>query len=109
MESYGDLNIWKYFLPSCYKGFNDEPKGFFTVYREVFENLKAQEERAFYDEDEKNDEGEYVKPPGFGDSKTTPERVADFYSFWENFSTYKSFSWADKYNPGDGENRFVRR
>ncbi len=36
--------------------------------------------------------------PGFGDSSTDPSLVNDFYVKWENFVSYKNFSWADKYN-----------
>jgi DnaJ family protein A protein 5 len=41
--SYG-FNIWPLFSANCYKGFNDEKDGFYTVYREAFEKLKYEEE-----------------------------------------------------------------
>ncbi len=56
------------------------------------------------DEDE-----DYVKAPGFGDSKTNDEQVAQFYRHWESFHTYKRFMWADEYDSRDAENRWVRR
>jgi DnaJ family protein A protein 5 len=34
--------------------------------------------------------------------------VHEFYQKWENFSSYKNFSWADQYRV-DEENRFVKR
>jgi hypothetical protein len=42
--------------------------------------------------------GDFVKAPGFGDSKTSLDVVADFYRYWENFITYKRFYWADIYS-----------
>ena len=43
-EAWGDIKIHKYQSDSCYKGFLDDSKGFFTVYRELFEKLKFLEE-----------------------------------------------------------------
>jgi hypothetical protein len=36
-SSYNDdsLDVYPYFSPSCYKGFGDDPKGFYGVYAEV--------------------------------------------------------------------------
>lgn len=36
-SSYNDdsLDVFPYFTPSCYKGFGDDPKGFYGVYAEV--------------------------------------------------------------------------
>lgn len=36
-SSYNDdsLDVYPYFSPSCYKGFGDEPPGFYGVYSEV--------------------------------------------------------------------------
>lgn len=38
---------------------------------------------------------EFVKYPGFGDSKTNPIQVHDFYSKWRIFESHKHFKWAD--------------
>lgn len=36
-SSYNDdsLDVYPYFSPSCYKGFGDDPQGFYGVYTEV--------------------------------------------------------------------------
>lgn len=47
--------------------------------------------------------------PGFGDSKSSLTLVELFYTKWDNFTSYRSFSWTDKYNPNEAENRYVKR
>ena len=42
-----ELNLFKYFSPSCYKGFGDDDKGFYSVYREVFNTLLVEESNYF--------------------------------------------------------------
>lgn len=118
IQTFG-FNIWQFFSSCCYDSFTDGPEGFYTVYRNVFEKLKSEEEDAFNykqenDSDDDDDEDkevvrEFVKPPGFGDSKTSIDAVLEFYNFWSNFSTYKSFSWADTYDAREAPNRYVRR
>lgn len=66
------------------------------------------EEKAFENNNEETNET-YFKPPGFGDSKTNGEKVHEFYEWWENFTTYQTFAFAEKYNPNQAENRQVRR
>lgn len=110
------VNIWKYFTPSCYHGFGDDEKGFYAVYRNLFEIIKGQEERAKDDQSDSEDD-EPLKntyksgkeAPGFGDSKTSYEKVEDFYKYWENFTTIKRFRWADQYNETQAPNRQVKR
>ena len=33
--------------------------------------------------------------------------MSAFYAFWQNFTTCKDFSWADKHNPASATNRKV--
>ena len=33
------VDVFQYFTTSCFSGYNDEEKGFYTVYREVFNTL----------------------------------------------------------------------
>ena len=47
-ELWGDIKINKYLQDSCYKGFNDDAKSFFSVYRDLFEKLKCLEEEVAY-------------------------------------------------------------
>eukprot|EP00828_Plagiopyla_frontata_P041112 TRINITY_DN5766_c0_g1_i1.p2 TRINITY_DN5766_c0_g1~~TRINITY_DN5766_c0_g1_i1.p2 ORF type:complete len:235 (-),score=67.72 TRINITY_DN5766_c0_g1_i1:20-724(-) len=104
------FNIWKYFNTSCYTGYDDNKENnFYAVYREVFEKLKWVEQQSFFENQEENDNEQFEKPPGFGDSNTAGEIIGDFYDFWLSFSTCQNFGWADVYNPKEAENRQVRR
>ena len=35
------LDVFQYFTSSCYSGFGDDDKGFYAVYREVFNTLAS--------------------------------------------------------------------
>lgn len=95
------LDVFPYFTPSCYKGFGDDPQGFYGVYSEVFSKLAA-EETDFLDDPE-----EVNKIPKFGNSSTPYEEVHEFYAHWMSFSTAKSFVWLDQYEISQGDNRRV--
>ena len=45
----------------------------------------------------------------FGDADYTKEEVYAFYKCWTDFSTIKSFTYVDKFNPNDAPNRRVKR
>jgi DnaJ family protein A protein 5 len=87
------FNIWKYFSTNCYAGFEDDEGGFFAAYRTVFELIKAEEQRAFQRGEEQDHE--FRKMCGFGNSATPLAEVDRFYTEWENFNSYKSFKWVD--------------
>ncbi|GMR37326.1 hypothetical protein PMAYCL1PPCAC_07521, partial [Pristionchus mayeri] len=103
-ENYKDdsMDLLKYHC-KCWDGFGDDKKGFFAVYREVFENL-TEEDRDFHD-DAKN--GNY---PQFGDSTSDPEEiVTKFYGFWSSFCTVRSFTWLEEYDIRQAPNRPTMR
>ncbi|XP_022114174.2 dnaJ homolog subfamily C member 21 [Pieris rapae] len=102
-SSYNDdsLDVYPYFSPSCYKGFADDPQGFYGVYTEVFSKL-ASEETDFLDDPE-----DLAKIPKFGNSNTPYEDVHEFYAYWMAFSTNKSYVWLDQYEISQGDNRRV--
>ncbi|KAL4707595.1 hypothetical protein ACJJTC_001640 [Scirpophaga incertulas] len=102
-SSYNDdsLDVYPYFSPSCYKGFGDDPQGFYAVYSEVFTKL-ATEETDYLDDPE-----DVLKIPTFGNSATPYEDVHEFYSYWMAFSTNKSYVWLDQYEIQQGDNRRV--
>jgi DnaJ family protein A protein 5 len=94
--------LFEYFQP-CFKDFGDDPKGFYSVYREVFDRL-AMEEFPYLDEDEEKNF------PTFGQSDSSYDMVvAPFYDFWTNFNTSRTFAWLDKWNLRDGPNRATVR
>ena len=81
-----------YFSASAFSGLDDSPAGFYTVYRNLFEELARQEE-AYADAD-----GGFSGPipsTTFGSSKADSRVVKEFYNFWLSFSTRMSFAWSD--------------
>lgn len=90
------LNVYQYFTASCYSGFTDDDEGFYTVFRNVFEQL-ASEEVEYLDS-----AAEFEAIPRFGDSKSDYEEVvSSFYAFWQSFCTKKSKLDISSYIPPD--------
>ncbi|XP_076391707.1 dnaJ homolog subfamily C member 21 [Megachile rotundata] len=105
-ENYKDdsIDLFQYFSTSCFKGYGDDEKGFYTVYRNVFEKLVT-EDADFMKEGDSDEE-----VPGFGDSQSSYEDVVhNFYAYWQSYSTKKSFTWLDPYDVREARNRRVAR
>ncbi|XP_076751906.1 dnaJ homolog subfamily C member 21 [Xylocopa sonorina] len=105
-EDYKDdsIDLFQYFSTTCFKGYGDDEKGFYTVYRTVFEKLAA-EDLEFSKEGDSDEE-----VPGFGDSKSSYEEVVhNFYAYWQSYSTKRSFAWLDPYDIRGAPNRRVVR
>lgn len=105
-EHYEDnsLNVFQYFNTNCFSGYNDEEKGFYAVYKEVFRVI-AEEDYTFMDDKEEDNEH-----PEFGDSQSSYEEVvASFYGFWESYCTAKSYVWVEKYDTREAPDRRCRR
>ncbi|KAI9275702.1 hypothetical protein BDA99DRAFT_457379 [Phascolomyces articulosus] len=111
-------DLMRYFSMSEVRGFGDDDKGYFSVYRKLFEKLCDEEESA-YNCDPPDDGEMFTRYPMFGNSKTHfadndgyrgyGAYARDFYAAWMNFSSVKSFQWMDKWRLKDAPNRFVRR
>jgi DnaJ family protein A protein 5 len=101
------VNVWKYFNSTCYTGHSDDsPKGFYTVYREVFNDISQRES----DKSKSDPTLKYATATlGFGDSTTPIAEVLKFYAEWENFASKLNFAWADTYHTVDAPNRATRR
>ncbi|CEL96951.1 unnamed protein product [Vitrella brassicaformis CCMP3155] len=97
------VDIWHYFTTTAYKGFGDDGSGFYSVYREVFANLAAEEE------DHLSDDEDELGAPSFGDSQSSWKDVAAFYTWWSNFVSKKPFGFADQYNLKEAPDRRYRR
>ncbi len=96
----GGIDLFPYFSSSCYKGFGDDDEGFYAVYRKVFETLEEEDE-------EFADDG--VEYPNFGDAASADEDWLEFYAFFLAYSTPRSYSWLDKYDTRQAENRRISR
>jgi len=98
------IDLFQYFSSSCYSGFGDDESGFYGVYNEVF-NILAKEDMDFID-----DEDSDFEIPGFGKSVDDYETVVGpFYAYWTSYNTPRSYTWLDKYDTRQGENRWVKR
>ncbi|EGI66052.1 PREDICTED: dnaJ homolog subfamily C member 21 [Acromyrmex echinatior] len=105
-EDYKDdsINLFPYFSLSCFKGYGDDEKGFYTIYRNVFEQLAAED--AEFAKDSESDE----EVPSFGDSQSSYEDlVGDFYAYWQSYSTKRSYAWLDPYDIREMRNRRILR
>lgn len=88
------LDVFQYFTTSCYDGFNDSnPKNFYKVYADVFNQI-ATEDIEYMDDNE-----DFESIPRFGDSKSDYEEVVEpFYTYFESYSTKKSYAWLFTHN-----------
>ncbi|KAJ8967417.1 hypothetical protein NQ314_002924 [Rhamnusium bicolor] len=93
------LDVFQYFTSTCFKGYGDDKDDFYTIYRKVFENI-AKEDMKFMDEKE-----EFCEIPSFGNSKSDYEKVSEFYAYWLNYSTKKSYVWLDPYDIREARDR----
>lgn len=98
------LDVFPYFTPSCFKGYGDDDKGFYSVYREVFKRIST-EDTEFMDDGDSD-----FEIPEFGTSKSDfKEVVQPFYAYWQDYATKKSYSWLDQYDIKDLPNRRVAK
>lgn len=94
------INLWQYFNASCYSDMDDTMTGFYTVYRDLFEQICASE---------KEHTGKDPGYPTFGNSTSPANEVYQFYQYWDNFVSGLNFAWVDKYNVLEAPNRDTRR
>uniref|UniRef100_A0A182RRC1 DnaJ homolog subfamily C member 21 n=1 Tax=Anopheles funestus TaxID=62324 RepID=A0A182RRC1_ANOFN len=96
------LDVFQYFTTSCYKGYGDEPGGFYAVYADIFDKL-ATEEVEFLDTEE-----EFETIPKFGNSQSDYETIVrTFYGYWEGFCTKKSYAWLNPHNVAEIRDRRI--
>jgi len=113
----------KFFSVNAYKGFDEGPKSFYTVYGKLFATLEEEEESAIIHDveslnrDEEIDEiftnfgGPHDKYEDLLSTKNGPMTTSlkDFYAKWTHFATRKSFRHMDKWKLSDAPDRRVRR
>uniref|UniRef100_H0WIN7 DnaJ homolog subfamily C member 21 n=2 Tax=Otolemur garnettii TaxID=30611 RepID=H0WIN7_OTOGA len=97
------LDLLHYFTVTCYSGYGDDEKGFYTVYRNVFEMIAKEELESILEEDVEDF-------PTFGDSQSDYDTVVHpFYAYWQSFCTQKNFSWKEEYDTRHASNRWEKR
>ncbi|KAK0133299.1 DnaJ subfamily C member 21 [Merluccius polli] len=100
------VDLLQYFTVTCYSGFGDDEKGFYTVYRGLFESIVKEEMEHSKEEEEEDDEGF----PSFGDSQSDYDTVVHlFYGYWQSFCTRKNFAWKEEYDTRQASNRWEKR
>lgn len=94
-----ELDLMKYFDASVFKGYGSDSEGFYAVYGWVFKKI--------YEEDDPyRDEEQLHISPDFGTADTLYEDgVKDFYNYWQNYCTLKSYVWHEKYDIRQAANR----
>lgn len=114
-------DLMRYFSISEFKGYQDTPKGFYNVFRSLFQKLADEEEEAYRNDPPEDEDDERANRvyPSFGNANTPyadadgylgyGAYVRDFYGTWANFTTCKSFIWMDKWRLSDAPTRIIRR
>ncbi|XP_056288546.1 dnaJ homolog subfamily C member 21 isoform X2 [Pseudoliparis swirei] len=99
------IDLLQYFTVTCYSGFGDDDKGFYTVYRNLFESIAVEEI-----EQGKVEEEEEEEFPPFGDSQSDYDSVVHmFYGYWQSFCTRKNFAWKEEFDTRQASNRWEKR
>ncbi|RVE65902.1 hypothetical protein OJAV_G00121370 [Oryzias javanicus] len=100
------IDLLQYFTVTCYSGYGDDEKGFYTVYRNLFESIVKEELEHGRMEDEEEEE----EFPSFGDSQSDYDTVVhEFYAHWQSFCTRKNFAWKEEYDTRQASNRWEKR
>ncbi|XP_041816167.1 dnaJ homolog subfamily C member 21 isoform X3 [Chelmon rostratus] len=100
------IDLLQYFTVTCYSGYGDDEKGFYTVYMNLFESIVKEEmEQSRVDDEEEEEEF-----PPFGDSQSDYDTVVHvFYGYWQSFCTRKNFAWKEEYDTRQASNRWEKR
>ncbi|EPQ11682.1 DnaJ like protein subfamily C member 21 [Myotis brandtii] len=97
------LDLLHFFTVTCYSGYGDDEKGFYAVYRNVFEMIAKEELESVLEEDAEDF-------PTFGDSQSDYDTVVHpFYAYWQSFCTQKNFAWKEEYDTRQASNRWEKR
>ncbi|XP_008422717.1 dnaJ homolog subfamily C member 21 isoform X2 [Poecilia reticulata] len=100
------IDLLQFFTVTCYSGYGDDEKGFYTVYRNLFESIVKEEMEHSRMDDEEEEEGF----PPFGDSQSDYDTVVHvFYAYWQSFCTRKNFAWKEEYDTRQASNRWEKR
>ncbi|KAJ6577242.1 hypothetical protein B0H19DRAFT_1019574 [Mycena capillaripes] len=98
-------HLSRFFDASIWTGVDDGENSFFTIYRNLFARLQA-EEALISD----------AAYPSFGyagwtwtPASKTSDGARTFYAAWTNFATAKDFAWSDQWNLTEAPDRRIRR
>ena len=105
MRPEDEIDLMPYFTSNAFRGFGDDPGGFYQTYGTLFAALDKQEQAASLAAGKDH----FKASPAFGASDAPWTQVKAFYAHWGLFATMKTFAWADEYNLAEAQNRKVRR
>ena len=105
MRPEDEIDLMPYFTSNAFRGFGDDPGGFYQTYETLFAALDKQEQAASLAAGKDH----FKASPAFGASDAPWTQVKSFYQHWGLFATMKTFAWADEYNLAEAQNRKVRR
>jgi len=97
------IDLSAYFTPSCYSGYGKDENSFYMVYRNLFKKLEEEDE-TFHEDSE-----EELSYPSFGNMDSPDELWQEFYAFFSCYITTRTYSWLDKYDTRQADNRRVSR
>ncbi|SPQ94296.1 unnamed protein product (mitochondrion) [Plasmodiophora brassicae] len=93
------IDLAVYFSAACFDGFTDKEGGFFDVFTRAFERIDELE----------SGNGSRNPYPKFGRTDSPWSDVNEFYREWGNFSTGRSFTWANQWRTSDAGERRTKR
>ncbi|KAF7330413.1 DnaJ-domain-containing protein [Mycena venus] len=100
-------HLTRFFDSSIWSGVDDGENSFFTIYRNLFTRLQAEEALI---------ESDAAAYPSFGyagwswaPASKASDGARTFYSAWTNFATAKDFAWMDQWNLTEAPDRRIRR
>ncbi|KAF9024928.1 DnaJ-domain-containing protein [Hymenopellis radicata] len=100
-------HLARYFDATIWSGFGDDDKGFYTIYRNLFSRLQAEEAMIADAELPSFGLSSWTWTPAQKGQESTAART--FYNAWMNFSTNKDFVWSETWNLSEAPDRRVRR
>jgi len=121
------INLAKFFFGNAFRGYHAGPDGFYAVFHGCFTQLDELEKSAFYAAQRSktraaarrsksaaksasaDGDAAYDCYARFGAEDASNDAVMEFYSSWQNFSSKRTFAFADPHNPADADGRQVRR
>ena len=97
------VDLFAYFTPSCYSGFGTDDKSFYSVYQKLFATLEEEDETFNEDSEEE------LSYPSFGNDNSPDNVWQEFYAFFSCYVTTRTYTWLDKYDTRQAENRRISR
>mmetsp|Transcript_73604 Transcript_73604/g.66239 ORF Transcript_73604/g.66239 Transcript_73604/m.66239 type:complete len:653 (-) Transcript_73604:11-1969(-) len=93
-----NIDLMPYFSPFIFTSFDDnDSNSYYNIYNDLFKEIINLEKLS------------KKKTPLFGNSKLSYHKMKEFYDYWEQFESRRSFQWTTKYNLNDAQNRKIRK